>query len=305
MAEGTVPLSETGECDLTDSQRMDTGVGVPPLGAAAAALQDLRRYEPPVPSNGWLERTIEQEIIPRLMLAHRAPFTAGPAQQQPALVEPIHVEELVQLLIDHDSTVASAYVAAFTARGTRPDAVYLQLLAPAARRLGEMWVADECSFTQVTIGLSSLHVVLHETSLRVPQESSNIVLDHRALLVPAPGEQHTFGIIMVSELLRRAGWDVSAFPTASSELRALVRNESFALVGFSLSCDLFLDDLAAEIRAVRQASRNRSMVVMVGGRFFADNPDEVSRVGADASARDGEAMVRYAETLRLMPAARS
>ena len=41
------------------------------------------------------------------------------------------------------------------------------------------------------------------------------------------------------------------------------------------------------IRALRRASRNRAIGVLVGGPLFIDHPELVARVGADATAIDG------------------
>lgn len=118
------------------------------------------------------------------------------------------------------------------------------------------------------------------------------------LLAPAPGEQHTFGLSMVAEFFRRAGWDVWSGPVASrQELVGMVRAAWFAVVGLSVSSERKLDEVATAIRAIRRASRNRSIGVMVGGPMFLEHPDWVARVGADATAVDGRQAIRQAHDL--------
>ena len=51
-----------------------------------------------------------------------------------------------------------------------------------------------------------------------------------------------------------------------------MRDQWFAVVGFSASCGTRLDLLAASIRAARRASRNRGVGVMVGGPLFIEPP---------------------------------
>jgi methanogenic corrinoid protein MtbC1 len=97
-----------------------------------------------------------------------------------------------------------------------------------------------------------------------------------------------FGICIVAEFFRRAGWDVwGGPPAAGRDLVGIVRGEAFAIVGLSLSGEARLDGLAAVIRDLRRASRNRALRVMVGGQVFNDRPDLVVLVGADATAADG------------------
>ena len=128
----------------------------------------------------------------------------------------------------------------------------------------------------------------------------------RALLVPAHGEQHTFGLYMVAEFLRRAGWDVAAGPVASTaEMLVLLRDQWYAVVGISVSCDVRLEGLAAAIHAIRRASRNRGIGVMVGGPAFLERPELAALVGADASAVDGRQAALQAESLLALAARRA
>jgi transcriptional regulator PpsR len=118
------------------------------------------------------------------------------------------------------------------------------------------------------------------------------------LLLPGPGEQHTFGLVMVSEFFRRAGWDVAGGPwEAGADPIIMVRREWFDVVGFSLGSELHLDELAQCIRAVRKAAINPRIGIMVGGPIFSLHPEFVSRVGADGAASDGRKAPEMAERL--------
>ena len=162
-----------------------------------------------------------------------------------------------------------------------------------------MWKEDLCDFTQVTTGLWRLQQVLRELSSAFHDEVVGLDPNRYALLVPAPGEQHTFGLVMVAEFFRRAGWGVwSGTPESMADLLAMVRGEWFAVVGFSVATGSRLEALAAGIRRVRRASRNRNIGVMVGGPLFVEHPDLVAQVGADATASDGrQAVLNAAELL--------
>ncbi len=67
----------------------------------------------------------------------------------------------------------------------------------------------------------------------------------------------------------------------------LVRSEWFAVVGLSVASETRIDALANGIRALRRASRNRAIGVLVGGPLFLAHPELVGHVGADATALDG------------------
>lgn len=247
-----------------------------------------------------LARTIEGEIIPRLMLAHMeasAHRDSRPvAAPQPSADD---VAELVRIVLTHDVAVATAYVEVFHSQGVALETLFLDLLAPAARLLGDLWKDDLCEFTDVTIGLSRLQQVLRVFSPTFESGVECMEEGQRILLVPAPGEQHTFGLTMVEEFFRRAGWDVASDPPSSraNDVTEVVRSERFAVVGFSLSCETRFEALAATIRSVRRASRNKGIRVLVGRRVFTEHPDLFVVAGADATAVDARQAIVQARGL--------
>ena len=158
-----------------------------------------------------LSRTIESEIVPRLMMAFDASQSFADAADIGERWVDIHapdldVDEFVHLLLTQDAPVACEYVKALRADGIPLTTIYLDLLGPAARRLGEKWEHDECSFTDVTFGVCRMHQVLLDFSRCFEPRETTGGSGKRALIVPAPGEHHTFGLFLVVEFLRRAGW---------------------------------------------------------------------------------------------------
>jgi len=120
-----------------------------------------------------------------------------------------------------------------------------------------------------------------------------------------PGEQHTFGLLMVAEFFRRGGWEVwSGTGGEDTEITTRVKAERFAIAGFSLAHEERLVTLAGVIRQVRRASLNRGIGILVGGPLFIAHPELVLQVGADATASDGQQAVLQAETLLALDAAR-
>lgn len=246
-----------------------------------------------------LARAIEQEIIPRLMLAHRL---AHECPQAPAvdseLINLRDVEEFAKLVLSRDEDLPLACVEAIRARGVSIERIYLDLLAPTARYLGHLWNEDLCDFTEVTVGLGRLQQVLRELSPAFGQSVEHPARGRRVLLLPSPGEQHTFGLVMVAEFFRRAGWDVAGGAWESElDTDELVSSEWFDVVGFSLGSETHLDALRDCIRSVRDRARNREVGIMVGGPMFIAHPEFVVSVGADALATDGRHAPILAEQL--------
>ncbi len=246
-----------------------------------------------------LARTVEAEVIPRLMLAHKIDTeSAARRRGQGVVVAPRQLAAFGDIILEDASEEAIGFVARLRASGASIEAILLDLLAPTARRLGEMWDEDNVDFTTVTIGLCCLQRVLRDVSGMLEGGAPVSLHAHRALLALAPGEQHIFSVLMVDEFFRRAGWDVWTMPAAThDELLDLVRRESFQIVGFSLSSEEWLPNLQAIIAGIRGASRNRTVSIMVGGRLFVENPHLAVEIGADGTADNGRDAVKEADRL--------
>lgn len=246
-----------------------------------------------------LAHTLENDVIPRLVLARRE-------SSPPAYIDNVSggapsaedVNRLTALAQHGDLASALSYISGLRSRGMPLERVYLGLLAPVARRLGEMWEQDACDFTAVTVGLCCLQQVVLEHSSTFQPRFGSRDQERRILLAPVPGEQHSFGLLMVGEFFRRQGWEVcSGTGTTVRELVAMVRKEWFTMIGFSLSCDQRLEILASAIRDIRRASRNPHLGVLVGGKVFNEQPELAVLVGADATATDGQQAALKAESL--------
>jgi methanogenic corrinoid protein MtbC1 len=243
-----------------------------------------------------LEQVIEAEIIPRLALAHRRPSAAHtPAPPQPRAID---VGEFVQLLLSTGYHSVLTYVQDLSASGISSETILLELFAPAARSLGEMWKADLCDFVEVTMALSMLQQLVRERSTTGGLDPVSWSEHKRILLAPAPGEQHTLGISIVEKFFLAAGWDVwGGAAGLAFDLPTLVRRESFSVVGFSVGSDRNVDALVGLIRDVRRQSRNPALGVIVGGPAFLERPDLAILIGADATAVDAQSAVSVAQGL--------
>lgn len=242
-------------------------------------------------------RTIEQDIIPRLVRAHRDPVVAA-APMPAMLVSAEDLQQFLPLILAPDDAGWQAMLERLLTRGIGVDEIYLGLLTPAARELGRLWDEDRCAFTDVTVALGRMQRIMRNLSPAFGREVEHPADGRRVLLMPAPGEQHTFGLSIVAEFFRRAGWEVVGDTEARvADPAALVRREWFDVVGISVGLDSRLDWLKSGIAAVRNASRNRAIGVMVGGPVFVANPERAAELGADGTAVDGRQAPVMAEQL--------
>ncbi len=249
-----------------------------------------------------LSSTISQQIIPRLIQAHAQ--GEGPAQGGPDYgamtghpVSAADVRDLVRMVLLPDDRPARASVEAMRLRGIPVETLFLDLLALAARHLGELWEEDLCNFADVTVGVGRLQQLMRDLSPGLFTRAPSGDQPRRILLLPSPGEQHTFGLVMVGDFFRSAGWDVAGGPVTSLDAETLVRREWYDVLGFSLASDVHLPRLSTAINAVRKASMNPRVGILVGGPMFLRQAGLASEVGADAVAINGSLAPEIAEKL--------
>ncbi len=248
-----------------------------------------------------LALSIETDIVPRLLLSRRGGDRAQP--KVPTFITGDEVRRFTDLVMIGNPIRTTAFVDRLRARGVLTDAVFLDLLGPSALLMGDMWCDDRCSFGDVTLGMVHLQQMLRDLIPVFHSEVAPRPEVRRALLVPAPGEQHGLGLQIVTEFMRRAGWQVwCGAPASRQELLDIVHQEWFALIGLSTACSDRLESLSAAVRLIRRASRNPAVGVMVGGPVFIDHPELAAAIGADATAVDGRHAAQQAENvLDLMP----
>ncbi|MEO0376883.1 MAG: hypothetical protein AAF329_20140 [Cyanobacteria bacterium P01_A01_bin.17] len=149
--------------------------------------------------------------------------------------------------------------------GASSDEV-LHLLVPAvARRLGEMWVGDEASFVDVTIGSARLqsmfkmreaetHPLLTRTDLR----------DGDAVLIVVPEfEQHTLGAFVAADEMRRAGiWARIGLLISAEEVCDLLQANHFAMLGISIGSRDSVGRVGEFVNYIRETAKNVPPVVV-------------------------------------------
>jgi methanogenic corrinoid protein MtbC1 len=236
-------------------------------------------WEPGLPPGLLLRETVQQSVLPHLIRLHAT---------APTLLDPLEIDALARRAATGDPKRLGREIASMLEGGAAPNAVCLEVLAPAARILGELWEQDEYDFVTVTIGMLALQRALVRLVpiARTIERARNVrVLS--ILMVPVPGEQHQFGLLMAGGIFRRAGWAVtSGLSPEIDALRRMVETKHYDALGFSASCERHAEMLARSIDAVRRASCNAELRIVVGGPLCAADPAIASQLGADMIATD-------------------
>ena len=233
---------------------------------------------------------IENVIVPRLLMSHVHSNSKMPMDIRG--LDSSDFNDFIELTMDESPNASIAYVQNLLDRGFLFQDILLNLLAPAARELGERWNHDTANFVEVSLGVARMHRILREFDGIPKHMWGQTGFGSHALLIPTPGEQHTFGLRLIEEFLLRESWSVTnLLARNASEIGRRVSKDHFDVVGLSLSGETLIDSLHSAINTIRSRSRNRSVKILVGGHIFIERPELLKTVGADAYAPDAPSTV--------------
>lgn len=246
-----------------------------------------------------LARIISNDIVPRLLRLHTEVVPDAPSIDaligvlRPSSTE---IDALAHIILGDDLEAAATYVTIMRDRGLSMEMLYVELLEPTARHLGEMWDNDECDFIDVTIGVGRLQKLLaiFNDTYTLPQLGTR----RRVIMATTPGNQHSLGASMIEKLLSAAGWDVETeYSGEVDQIVHMVKRNWFAVIGLTAGSDGQLPAMKSAVAQIRKHSQNADIGVMVGGPMFTQDPQLVVAMGADATAPNAPAAVLAAQKL--------
>lgn len=274
------------------------------LEEAAMMLHSSARQPALQPRISKMERPVAKAIFGRRLGVISQQIALALGQDVVPLLhdlrQPIEVAEIERLTAAAalgESETLAATIRQKRATGQTSEHLCLTLLTLVARRLGEWWEEDRCTFVEVTLGMIVLHQQLRELAPGLVT-SGTFGGARSALMMSAIGSQHSLGIAMVAEFFRAAGWVVSDETITSEEaLVARVSEQWFGLVAISVASSANIPGLANHVAAIRAHSLNRDVAVILGGPLLNAHPEIAVAAGADATAPDAAEALRRAESL--------
>lgn len=200
---------------------------------------------------------------------------------------------LERRLLAGDRAGAKSVVDAALAAGSDPVDVYVDVVGPAMRGIGDAWAEGLCD-------------VAHEHRAAVIMTQVLGILDsrftrrgvRRGVVVAgcAPGERHALPLRIVSDVVRFSGWEVEDLG-ADVPVESLVRaaSEADRLVAVAVSATTAGSEVSAAsaVDAVRSAVR---VPVLLGGGAVPDE-ETARRLGADGWAADARGVVDVLQSL--------
>lgn len=214
-----------------------------------------------------------------------------------------YIDSLVRLALDADDVRVNALIASLSDQGWKSAAIITLLIEPAARAMGDAWLADDCSELDLTIGLSMLQLAGHTVRYN---PAADWIRNSRysILLATAPGEQHMLSTSLLADQFTDAGWKVDmAFPDSDEALANQVNAQHPDAVDIGLSDAMLrahaLPQLRCTIEHSRLATLDHPTVISVGGRLFTEAAASARSVGADHARKTAAgASIRMAQLVR-------
>ena len=297
LKDQSIRKSWSGSSDLTDNEVVkdepsDTQGEVPAYSSSSA-----KELIAPKISREILN-VVEEHVIPRLVWGVQSdPIITNLGRDAIYMPSEDDVLAFADLAVNADVSSSLKFIRSLFDKGMAIESIYLDLIAPAAKYLGEMWVDDRVDFSRVSLGASCMQrslLALSENS----ESEYNSTYQRSVLLSSMPGDQHMLGPSIAAEFLRRYGWHTQfVMPKSADDILVEIKNNEFDLLGLSLSCDDHLSDLDSLINRLKSDPSFKDIGIIVGGRGATIDPEHVMKAGSDVVALDARDAVLQAKDL--------
>ncbi len=192
-----------------------------------------------------------------------------------------HIQDLCDAVVHKDRSRQHAVVAQMVAAGISTADVADDYVTTAARKLGEGWVDDILTFSEVTIGAARLQEIARSLGDSDMRSSVTVPLGHRILLVIPPEEDHSLGAFVAANQFRRYGlWVHLAIGQSADEVAETIAAQEFEMIGISGAGRRSLELVRHLVTTVKQRCPNRAPVV-VGGNMCNLEHRVLDLTGAD------------------------
>lgn len=260
----------SGNNDKLQTRTADAPIAIDVYKRSQAKIRLLKEKLPED-----LVANLAREVIMRVaskdrMLDH-VPYEAKPEA----------LEKLCVALLSDDDKAASGIISGLRADGVRAEDIYLKQLAAAARILGDKWVNDELSFSQVTVATGRMYAIMR--SLRHLFEPKLPLHGKAAVFAAVPGEDHTLGVHMAADFFRKDGWNIALkVGMDHDELVAEIGKTPVGILGLSVSGKHSIEALSRLVVALNICSP--SLIILVGGSNISELRPILDLLGLDVIA---------------------
>jgi len=246
------------------------------------ADQQIRLVNKKLPQQAVSE--LAREVVRRL--AFRMPNSVS----RNDLPTEDEIAELCDALLSPQDRAADDFILNVRRNSADIEVVYLSYVAGAARRLGQLWDEDQISFMDVTLGCGKLYRIIRGLRHVIAPSIIKDRDEYPAMFALVPGETHTLGIEIATDIFRREGWDVDMMVGLDHDhLIEQSDRRTYRAIVLVANSDSMIEPLTRLVLALR-ISHPMSHIV-VAGNILNHYPNISWLVGSDAVIRDIETAV--------------
>lgn len=205
----------------------------------------------------------------------------------PALAPPrVHrstdwAHRLERRILAGDEAGAWAVIEAACTSGRSPEAVHLDVIGPALRRVGERWERGEIDEADEHLATAVATRLIGRLGPRFARRGRR---RGRVVLAGPAGERHALPLAMAADVLRGHGYEAIDLgpdvpPSALASIVAAEARERLVAVGLCVTTGRPVADLRDAITAIRDAAP--AVPVVVGGSGLAALGDVIELLGIE------------------------
>jgi methanogenic corrinoid protein MtbC1 len=200
-----------------------------------------------------------------------------------------HADGFVALITRDGPQKTEQYIAELLNLGVSVDSIVLELIPRIARKLGDQWVSDSLSFTEVTIATGRLQKLIYSLDHLFQETATQTLTTHSILITASPGSHHTLGPLILSNYFTWAGWNVLSESAPSRDyIETMVATQSLTAIAISVADYDQLDQLPALIQSIRNKSLNPAIIVLTGGSLYNSDAMSFGHIKADIKSNTPE-----------------
>ncbi len=271
------------------------GVDLEHLRVALEAVGGVLAAELPVPA-----RPPAAEYVSAALEALEAGPPDLPTELSPETPDGRLALAYILALLEGDARRATALILEVAEDGRSPPDLYLNVLAPALRDVGRMWLAGEVSIGEehfVTATTKTVICRLLALAEFGPPNGKTVVA------ACVQGNRHDVAVQLLAALFEMDGWRVVALGADAPVPDVVAASADFEadLVVLSAALTSQLGVLERTVRTVKRNAPAAGVKVLVGGAVFRKVPTLTGRLGADACSDDVAEAVHLGRRLVGLP----
>ncbi len=229
---------------------------------------------------------VQQPAIRFLVESALRTVMSNAAQREPRTRDE-WIGRLCEALMSDSESSYQSVINSLMVSGVSSEEIFQSYVPAAARYLGELWVSDQASFVDVTVGASRLQGLFRDRrgEMVAGWGDRSIPLGQSALMVIPQFEQHALGAFVAADNLRRHGlWVHMAIGLTQEEIAALAGSSRFAMIGITAATRNSVEKTTELIDYIRSNTKYVPPIV-IGGRAVEADPKAVTRTGADFAVK--------------------